>query len=298
MRGARGIVVVGLALCSLLAGCLPRYEGSRTARIYDRVRGWSGLGSGGDGGLYVQTAIVDQPAPDPFLTTDLWSSGTTTNPLPAETSALLEVNGLRVRITGGIPPAKLQSLLNDEVASVSPMVRSLKPGVPKVVPVNGPTDGVRIGVRRELKVDVVPTEWDAVECGLSLNARPTDGGRVAIRCEPQVQHGDRQSWLRPAADGAGFTRQEQKPLDTYPTLGFEVTLGTGDYLIVGPSVDAVGTLGQAFFYAAAKDHLHQRVLVVRAGRFTDAPSETRPTRMTTAAAAQAISRPTARGTSR
>lgn len=300
-RMAGRVVVACCALaCGLATGCvLPKEVGSRTAGWYDRVRGGTGNPAGA-GGLYLQTALLDRAAPDPFLSGDLWSTTAATNPLSAEQSALLELNGVRVRVVGGIPPAQLVSLLSSEDA-LSPMARTVRPGTPKVVPVNGPVDAARFAVRRDLKADPSPTELTDVECGLAVTARPADGGRVTLRCAPQVQFGDRQQYLKPTADGTGFARQEQKPLDAYPTLGFEVTVGPGEYLVVGPTADPAGTLGQAFFYATAGDRVRQRVLVVRAGKAGgDGPADPKLAMRPTAAAAAASQngvRLTARGLS-
>ena len=283
-----------IAACCAAQGCtLPKEVGTRTAGWYDRVRGGTGDPTGA-GGLYLQTALLDRPAPDSFLTNELWSTSAATNPLSAEQSALLEVNGLRVRVVGGIPPAKLVSMLSSDDA-LSPMARSIRAGEPKVVPVNGPIDSARFAVRRDLKADPTPADLADVECGLSVTAKSADAGRVTLRCEPEVQHGDRQQYLKPTADGTGFSRREQKSKDGYPTLGFEVTVGPGEYLVVGPTVEPTGTLGQAYFNSAAGDRVRQRVLVVRAGKAGDGAAQApiRPT--TAAAAAQAAVRPTARG---
>lgn len=300
LRWAGRSAIACALLVGVLGGCLPRTDAEHTASWLTRVRGWAGVPSTGEG-LFVETALVDQPAPDPFLTRELWDSAVTTNPLTAEQTALLELNGLRVRVTTGIPPARLQTLLTTDGATLSPMARSLRLGQPKVVPVNGPVERLAFAVRRDLKADATPLDADDVECGLSLTARIETDGRIALRCEPQVQSGDRQQFLKPTADGSGFSRQERKPLDTFPTLGWEVTLGPGDYLLVGPTADAAGTLGQGFFYAMNGDRLRQRVLVVRAAHAADSPTAPakpgeiplRPT--TAAAAAQASGRWTERG---
>jgi hypothetical protein len=294
-RTAGKLAAICAALVGLVSGCaLPREVGTRTAGWYDRVRGGTG-NPAGTPGLYLQTAVLDRTAPDPFLSQELWAAAAASNPLSAEQSALLEVNGFRARVVGGIPPARLVSLLSSPDA-LDPMARTVRAGEPKVVPVNGPTEAARFAVRADLKGDPAPVELADVECGLAVTARPADNGRVTLQCVPEVQHGDRQQFLKPTADGA-FDRREQKPRDGYPTLGFEVTLGPGEYLVVGPTADPAGTLGGAFFVAAAGDRVRQRVLVVRAGTAGPGSAEAGPTgRPTTAAAAaQAAVRPTARG---
>lgn len=285
-RWAGGVLVALAAV-----GCtLPRQPVDRASSWLDRARGKGGSPLAADA-LVLQTTLIDQPAPDPYLTHDLWAAGAVTNPLPAELSALLEVNGLRVRVVSGVPPAKFLSLVGSDDATVSPMVRGFEPGKPKVVPVNGPLDRAAYSVRTDLTADAAKVEVAAAECGLSITARPGPDGRVRVTCEPQVQHGDRQTWLRPTADGTAFDRREQKSLAAYPTLGWDVVLGPDEFLIVGPTADPAGTLGRAYFYADAADRVRQRVLVVKAARPTGAPNAAAvPSRPTNAAAAQLAGR--------
>src|SRR6185312_16083405 len=101
-------------------------------------------------------------------------------------------------------------------------------------------------------------------------------GRVKLTCEPQVQHGERHDWIRPTADATGFTFQGELPLERYPGLAFHVTLGPGDYLVIGSPSEAIDTLGAALFNVEAKVEPRQRVLVIRGGYRGEARSELPP----------------------
>ena len=295
MRRPRMAGGVLLALAAV-SGCLPRQEVPHASHWLDRARGKAGSPFAADT-VVLQTTLIDQPAPDAYLTEDLWAAGTVTDPLPAELAALLEVNGLRVRVVTGVPPAKFLSLVGSEDSAVSPMVRGCAPGKPKVVPVNGPLDKLSFQVQTDLKADRAKLDVQDAECGLSVTAKPAADGRIRLTCEPQVQHGTRQTWLRPTADGTAFKRQEQKTLTAYPTLTWDVTVGPDEYLIVGPTPDPAGTLGKAFFYAESAEQIRQRVLVVKAGRANPAANPANvPTRPTNAAAAQAGGGRVTRGT--
>ncbi len=282
--GWAGGVLVVLVAC---AGCLPRQEIQRASGWLDRARGKGGTPLAPDA-IVLQTTLIDQPAPDPYLTQELWTAGTVTNPLNSETAAILELNGLRVRLVTGVPPAKFLSLISSEESTLSPTARACSPGKPKVVPVNGPLERVACQIQSDLKADRVKFELEDVECGLSVTARPEADGRIRLWCEPQIQHGNRQTWLRPTTDGTAFSRHEQKPLTAYPTLGWDIVLGPDEYLLVGPTADPAGSLGKAFFFMDQADRIRQRVLVIKAGRANPAaavaPATLRPT---TAAAAQA-----------
>lgn len=283
----------------LLVGCLPRQESTRTAEFLDRVRGWTGLGSGP--GIYLQTGLIERPAPDPYLDRELWSAPGVISPLEPEQTALLELNGLQVRVIRGVPPPRFLEYISSEQSLIQPMLRSAPPNTPKVIPINGPLETVQFRVRTDLKADDADVEFSAVECGLKVLARPAPGGKVTLQCEPQLQHGDRQTWLRPSEDGTQFTRKEQKPLVAYASFGWEATLGPHDYLLVGMIDEAAGTLGEAFFQVNGPNQIRHRVLVIHARRQESASSGGFPARTSAAASAHPPAPPrspmTARGVS-
>ena len=96
---------------------------------------------------------------------------------------------------------------------------------------------------------------------------------MKLRCEPQVQHGERQDWIRPTADATGFSVQGEMPLERYPGLGFDVTLEPSEYLVIGSPAAAIESLGSAMFSVEAKSESRQRVLVIRAGIRGEARSD-------------------------
>ncbi|SRR5581483_4495303 len=261
---ASGLVVL---VCAAATGCL--FRGSEA-----RSTGWFHGLTGGDSGLAIRTVLIDRPAGDPYLTRGLWASAG--KPVPHEQATLLAQNGLRVGVLTGLIPGEFEQLITSEQATVSPMHRTLQPNKPKVVPVNGPLDRCSYRVLHDLAADPARVELTGAECGLSVTARPAEGGQVTLLCEPQVQHGEKQAWLKPTTDGTGFARRDAKPLETYPTLSFEVTLGPQDYLLVGPTEDPADTLGQALFYSLSEDRARQRVLVIRALRGPDAAPVGKP----------------------
>ncbi|HET6572607.1 MAG TPA: hypothetical protein VFG68_03315 [Fimbriiglobus sp.] len=269
MRRPRTACVLLIFVCAAATGCLFRGSDPRSAGWYDRLRAMTGSG------LAIRTVLIERPAGDPFLGRGLWASAGT--PLPHEQSALLARNGLRVGVLTGMVPGEFEQLITSERATVNPMHRTMQPGKPKVVPVNGPLGRCAYRAFPDLAADAVPVELTAAECGLSVTARPGEGDRVTLFCEPQVQHGDKQAWLKPSADGTEFTRKDGKPLEAFPSLAFEVTLGPRDYLVVGPTDEPDGTLGQAFFYTATTDRARQRVLVIRALRGPAAAAKPEPT---------------------
>src|SRR5690349_12097117 len=125
---ASGLVVL---VCAAATGCLFRGSESRST-------GWFRGLTGGDSGMAVRTVLIDRPAGDPYLSRDLWASAG--KPVQHELAALLAQNGLRVGVLTGLVPGEFDQLITSENSTVNPMHRTVLPGKPKVVPVNGPVE--------------------------------------------------------------------------------------------------------------------------------------------------------------
>jgi hypothetical protein len=253
-------LLLALALAPALAGCFFRKSEQRASGWLDDMR----RAAAPAGTIGLRTVLVERPVGDRYLSHGLWADAH--KPLSHEHTTLLARNGVRVGVVSGITPAEFDRLVHSDHATINPLHRTTQPGAAKVIPVNGPLDRCAYQVQAELLAEPTPADVRAAECGVSVTAHPADGGRVRLVCELQVQHGERQPFLRPTSDGTGFTREDRKPLDAYPTLGWEVTLGPADYLVVGPADEVADTLGRAFFFTGHEDQLRQRVLVIRAIR--------------------------------
>ena len=258
MRRARWAWAV-VVCAAAAAGCLSRSGGSTRARSLGPTPPAEGL--------FVQSLLIEQPVGDPFLNRELWAAG-----LPAtlsESDALLAENGLRAAVLRGNLPPRFQTLLDSKTDTVNPHGLTFGTRKDAVIPTAGPVD---------------PCDYDVLT-GLSgkrlavhLSVRPeaTPDGRVKVWCEPQIQHGERQEWLRPTADGTRFVIQGEVPFERYPTLGFDVVLGPTDYLLLGWLADQPDTLGSVMFGVEADGRPRQRVLVIRANRLGDAPPSDLP----------------------
>ena len=243
----------------MAGGCTtPKPPALEPGSLWDRVR------NGTTPGLVLQTALVDRPAGDEYLTTGLWA--TAGRPLPHQLAALLGHNGIRVGVLTGVIPGEFAAVMTVDAELLAPTNRTFTAGRPRVVPVSGPAAAVSVTATADLAADPVPVELTNAECGLQITAGPTAADRVKLVCEVQVQHGDKQALLALSPDAGGFTRQEKKPLKAFPALTFEVVLGPDDYLVVGPTDAPAGKLGGAFFLASDPVRARQRLLVIRAGR--------------------------------
>lgn len=272
-------------ICMTAAGCLPH----RTATPPTTARSLSPSADG----VFVQSVLIERPVGDPLLDRELWAAG-----LPAArdaTRALLSENGLRAVVLGGNLPAGFRRALASESETVNAHGLTFANRKDAVIPTAGPTDPCDYEVLTALAGKRVRVSLKQAGSGVLVRPEPTSDGRVKVWCEPQVQHGQRQDWLRPSADGTQFTVQGELPSERYPSLGFEVALAPGEYLVIGSPADDAGTLGSVMFGVEANGRPRQRVLVIRAartGEADDLPAVPNPGRRPSIAAE--VTRPSGR----
>jgi len=227
----------------------------------------------GETRLGYHTRLVDQPAGSAYLNSGLWAEAT--NPLNHEQTTLLALNGLRLGVFSSNPPAELERLASSDATVLSPMLRSGVAGKPRVIPVNGPIERCTIGAVAAFNAEAKPKTFELVECGLTLTATALPGDKLKLRGAFQIQHGERQPWLRPTSDGSGFARTDQRASEAFPALTFEVILGRSDLLVIGATDDPAEKLGQAYFFSHQTDRIRQRVLLLQAGTL-DRPGDATP----------------------
>ncbi len=252
MRGAGLLLVL---VCVSLTGCL----GTHRASVPTIVRSLTPPRP--IEGLIVESVLIEQPVADTFLDRDLW-----TDVLPVgtpQTRVLHEENGLRVGIISGTGPQKFQTLLSSDSDTVSPQRTTFQLRKDTVIPTGTPPDPCKFALLTDLGGKLNPVELKQARCGVFVRPTLAADGRVKVWCEPQIQHGDRQQWLRPNEDGTKFAQHNEVPIEKYAALGCEMTLGPDDYLLIGWDSEAVDTLGEAMFTADAGGRPRQRVLVIR-----------------------------------
>jgi hypothetical protein len=228
-------------------------------------------------GLYLQTVLFERSVGDPLINRDIWANDTAA--IPPQTRVLLEENGLKVAVIGGSLPPAFQKMLETGEGAVSPQSLTFGQRTEAVVPTVGPIPNCAFRVRTGLAGEKESKELAQANAGFQFQPVRQADGRVKIRCEPQIQHGEHQEYIRPAADGSGFMRGSEMPHERFDSLGFEVVLSTGDYLVIGwPAADEGenATLGSAMFCVDGKGGTHQRVLVLRAGWRGEKPRDLPP----------------------
>ena len=214
--------------------------------------------------------LVDQPAGDPFAVDQLWAM--VRCPLTHERESLLAENGLRVGIVSGVIPQEFIARVTSERHVVDPRAIVTRAGEEKIVPMNGPFERVKTRVVRELTNEPEIIEASDGECGLAVATTPAENGRIHFRCTPAIQTGSKQAWLRPSADRTQYKWDQSKTREALETLAFDVTLGPGEYLVLGPTEQPGGTLGELFCFVAETARVRQRFLVLR-GRAEAGPAK-------------------------
>lgn len=253
---ARWLCVVGCGLALAPVGC---FWLNRTPATPAVVTLSSAVGTPeAKGQVAFDTKLLEQPVGEPFLDNRLWRE--TSDPLPHQLTALLAANGLRVGVLTGGTTWEFARLADQECTVIAPTRRRTSAGKPKAIPVNGPLDRCTADVTPAFTDDARKLDLKAAECGLIATATPRPTGKVAVRCEFHLQHGEKRAWWTPTA-GGGFERTEGRTTEAFPTLTFEVELDPDDALVVGPTRGTEESLGAAYFHTA--DGSKQRVLVVK-----------------------------------
>jgi hypothetical protein len=266
MRGGKftlGALTLGTILC---AGCVFPLDKPKQGTAVMRSAA-IGHPASGELAVAIPTRLIEQHAGDEYLNESLWTH--TVSPTSHEFNTLLAANGLRIGIIRGTPPSELQRLMTSEATCINPTIRNTMLGRPKVIPVNGPLEQCSFATMTTLIEEPNTQELQDVECGFVVTATPAPGGKVKLHCEFQVQHGLRQAWLRPSADGSQFARHDQKACESYPSMAFDVILDRDEMLAIGATDDPTRKLGQAFFLNRSGDTWRQRVLIVQAGLSSD-----------------------------
>ena len=213
-----------------------------------------------DGSVKLVSRLLEQPLDDPYFNRKLWSE--IQDPLPHATSAILAANGIRVGVISGVPPAELERIASIESSVLSARQLAFPVEIPKAIPIQGPLESATAEVVRKLTEPALTSKWENAACGLQLTAKPQPNGEMRIRFEPVVQYGAKGSWWR-ANDEGKFDWIHEMPSESFAELAWERTLAPGELLIVGPTRDPAGTLGELIFHTPARHK--QRILVLQAG---------------------------------
>jgi hypothetical protein len=260
-----------LALLIVLAagveGCASRPVERSTARLHAPP-----AGPVGDDVIYLDVAVIERPAGDPFLNAELWMEADEQavradgddEAITLERKTVLEKNGFRVgQVVGQLPPARLQELLLSARSCQANRIQ-LHAGHDTTIPVGPPRPRClccldRGGQRTD-------AEWQKAQCLLEITPTLVEGGRIRLHCTPHVKHGELKLAFTPLRDADGvlrWGRRELQPEEVYPWLSWTLTVAPNEYVVIGTQLDNGDTLGEQFFVSGDESANVQRLLVLR-----------------------------------
>ncbi len=252
--GPRGWLT-GLTL--LLGGChLP--EPGRPAAVFERLKPFTVPQAADVVGL--QTALLEVPVGDHYLNNGFWAAADE-QAIDLERKAVLEDNGFRVGLIGGIPPAEFQALITSERSNPDAHNLRLRADNARPLTIGEARPHCRFTLQTEGKP--VPVSLENARCVLQVTPKLAADGAVQLTFLPVVQYGDKTILALPAEGGL----RGQQATERYPALGWEVTLAGPTYVVVGTRFDRVDTLGHQFFVTTGAKPV-QRLLAIRAARLT------------------------------
>jgi hypothetical protein len=255
----RLLLAVVLALASGAAGCCffgAKDGGAARHDVGRPPQASSGLGEQ----LYLDVALVEQPGGDAFLDREVWEAGDEQG-VALETKPLLEENGLRVALVGGLLPARLQALLSSPRSCPNPRRLRAQPGQPTFVPVGPPHGLCKFTLR--LDGSARPVEVPDACCLLGVVPLAEEEGRLRLRFTPHLRHG--KARLRPhvARDPDGQLRWDVEPcepVEDFDALRFELVVSPDEYVVLGTRFDQPDTLGHCYFVRGGRPRQHLLVL--------------------------------------
>lgn len=273
-------------LIALLAGCTSAT--THTTGWWDRLRPFQG--PTGPDVVCMDVALIERPLGDSYLNEELWSS-VDEQGVALERKAVLDANGLRVGLIGGITPSRLLALLTSEQSCPSPRHIQLRAGNVKKFELGRKIAACQFQLHQDGQS--LPVALKDVSCTFQVQPSLTQDGRTRLLFTPLLQHGEAKLTAQPSADRARWEFLEQRSTETYTSLAFEVTVAPNEYLVIGARADRPDTLGHRFFVRADEPIAVQRLLVIRTNRAMTPDSnpveeEGTPAKRTPSLAAQAV----------
>ena len=247
-------------LIALAAGCATP---TNSATVWERLRPFQG--PTGPDVVQMDVALIELPVGDPYLNRELWTA-VDEQALTLERKSVLEDNGLRVGLVGGIMPARLQALLTSDKTCANPRRHFFRAGTTTTLEI-GPVHQVcRFYLTQD--AEALPVELEQARCTFEVQPSLTRDGKTRLVFTPRIQHGERRQTFQPSADRTRWELLEQRSSETYTALAWDVTLAPNEFVVVGVRADCRDSLGHRFFVREDEPAPVQRLLVIRTNRPT------------------------------
>lgn len=281
-----------LASLSAAAGCslFGSKDGAASYDVRSPARGVAAVEA-----VFFDVALVERPLGDDYVERGVWDSGNEQG-VELELKPLLEANGLRVCQFGQLPDGLLALLSSPRSCPAGPRRYHNEADKSTSVQV-GPERGraafaLTAGASETGEAKSLSLE----QARFGFDVRPTaeDDDRLRLRFTPRVRHGKPRRETNVARDPDGQLRwamEAAEPTEQAAGLAFDLSVSSGEYVVLGAWSSSRGTLGQGCF--TSENGKGRYLLVLRATRVAGEE----PAGASAPVAAQA-SRPTARGAAR
>jgi hypothetical protein len=257
----RRVAGVLALLAGALAGCFTGQPERSVSRLGPPFGGPAGADV-----VQIDVAVVERPLGDRYLNGELWQLADEQG-VTLERKAVLEENGFRVGLVGGLPPAGLQGLLTSPRSCPDPHRLAVRAGNATAVTLGPVWRPCRFEVKHS--AEAVAVDLGDAQCLLEVVPTLTDDGRTRLRFTPHVRHGKPRLVPYATQDPSGWRRWEwsaRQPEEAYTALSWELTVAPNEYVVVGTLPGQPDTLGQRCFAGGDGSEGEQRLLVLRTGR--------------------------------
>jgi hypothetical protein len=219
--------------------------------------------------IQLDVAILEGSVSNQAFNHDLWGFADEQG-IDPEIQSVLDENGLRVGQIGGIAPQELQSLLTSERSCVRSRRIQLRSGTPRTLVLGPPVSQGRFVLHEKGRDSTVALEQGT--CLLTVVPTLSTDGRTRLQFTPETRTGATPSPIANVPGSPawqlGFNQDQQSPetATRYSNLGWEITVASNDYLLIGGRYDRPDSLGRQFFIRPDEDAPVQRLLVIRTTR--------------------------------
>jgi hypothetical protein len=216
--------------------------------------------------IRLDVAVIERPAGDGYLNHTVWDLADE-QAVELEHKLILDDNGFRAGLIGGLLPADLLALLSSDRSCSEPHRIQIQAGAATPLPMGG--EQVRCTFDLHAGQGVRAMTLENASCFLEVTPGLAEGGRVTLHMTPVVKHGTSKREPRAVHDASGERRWDLKveqTTESYEALSWDVTVSPDEYAIIGTRVDRDDTLGQRFFLDTEATTPTQRLLVIRCGR--------------------------------
>jgi hypothetical protein len=262
MGRCRGLVIA--LMLGSITGCLGD-RATSSSSLLSRFRG--SPAAAGPEPIQLDVALVQVPLSDDARYRDLWTF-LDEQAVPLEKKTVLEENGYRVGRVGANPPEELLELMTNRRYCPNPRRIQIELFKEEKLLELGPViEHATFSIQGE---QTRPVVLEDAQCCVGVLPSLTEDGRTRLILGPRIRHAgrDHMQW-RPSADRSGWTRQIQKPVESYPGLDWEVQLVPGEYLVIGAREDRPDTIAHLSFLRFDEQLPVKRLLVLRAWRPAD-----------------------------